>query len=79
MAAHDKIDIVKAISEMTRKNFIIPEDIKSEGAKSSWKKLKESKQNVEKERDTIREQFWAAFDAFVPSAVTSKLGEPVVA
>ena len=27
----------------------------------------------------IREQFWAAFDAFVPGAVASKLGEPVVA
>jgi hypothetical protein len=32
-----------------------------------------------RKRDLIREQFWAAFDAFVPSAVTSRLGEPVVA
>jgi hypothetical protein len=31
------------------------------------------------ERDLIREQFWAAFDAFVPGAVTGRLGEPVVA
>jgi hypothetical protein len=30
------------------------------------------------ERDVIREQFWAAFDAFVPGA-TSRLGERVSA
>lgn len=32
-----------------------PEDIKSEGARSSWKKLKESKLAIEKERDTERQ------------------------
>ena len=41
--------------------------------------LRGSRHEILQERDLIREQFWAAFDAFVPSAVTSKLGEPVVA
>jgi hypothetical protein len=31
------------------------------------------------ERDMIREQVWAAFDAFVPGAFAGKLGERVVA
>jgi lysophospholipase len=41
--------------------------------------LRGSRHEILQERDLIREQFWAAFDAFVPSAVTSRLGEPVVA
>jgi lysophospholipase len=41
--------------------------------------LRGSRHEILQERDLIREQFWAAFDAFVPGAVTSKLGEPVVA
>jgi lysophospholipase len=41
--------------------------------------LRGSRHEILQERDLIREQFWAAFDAFVPGAVTSRLGEPVVA
>jgi lysophospholipase len=41
--------------------------------------LRGSRHEILHERDLIREQFWAAFDAFVPGAVTSKLGEPIVA
>ena len=41
--------------------------------------LRGSRHEILQERDLIREQFWAAFDAFVPGAVTSKLGEPIVA
>jgi lysophospholipase len=41
--------------------------------------LRGSRHEILQERDLIREQFWAAFDAFLPSAVTSRLGEPVVA
>jgi lysophospholipase len=41
--------------------------------------LRGSRHEILQERDLIREQFWAAFDAFVPSAVASRLGEPVVA
>jgi lysophospholipase len=41
--------------------------------------LRGSRHEILQERDLIREQFWAAFDAFVPGAVASKLGEPVVA
>jgi lysophospholipase len=41
--------------------------------------LRGSRHEILQERDLIREQFWAAFDVFVPSAVTSKLDEPVVA
>lgn len=41
--------------------------------------LRGARHEILQERDLIREQFWAAFDAFVPGAVTSKLGEPVVA
>jgi lysophospholipase len=41
--------------------------------------LRGSRHEILQERDVIREQFWAAFDAFVPGAVASKLGERVVA
>jgi lysophospholipase len=41
--------------------------------------LRGSRHEILQERDLIREQFWAAFDAFIPSAVRSRLGEPVVA
>lgn len=41
--------------------------------------LRGSQHEILQERDLIREQFWAAFDAFVPSAVTSKLGTRAVA
>ena len=41
--------------------------------------LRGSRHEILQERDLIREQFWAAFDAFVPGAVTSRLGEPIVA
>jgi lysophospholipase len=41
--------------------------------------LRGSRHEILQERDLIREQFWAAFDAFVPGAVTGKLGEPAVA
>jgi lysophospholipase len=41
--------------------------------------LRGSRHEILQERDLIREQFWAAFDAFVPGAVASKLGEPIVA
>ena len=41
--------------------------------------LRGSRHEILQERDLIREQFWAAFDAFVPNAVTSRLGEPAVA
>ncbi len=41
--------------------------------------LRGSRHEILQERDLIREQFWAAFDAFVPGAVTSKLGESAVA
>ena len=41
--------------------------------------LRGARHEILQERDLIREQFWAAFDAFIPSAATSKLGERVVA
>ena len=33
---------------------------------------------IMQERDSIREQFWAAFDAFIPGAVPSRLGERAI-
>jgi lysophospholipase len=41
--------------------------------------LRGARHEILQERDMIREQFWAAFDAFVSSAATRKFGEPVVA
>jgi lysophospholipase len=41
--------------------------------------LRGSQHEILQERDLIREQFWAAFDAFVPGAATSRYGERVVA
>jgi lysophospholipase len=41
--------------------------------------LRGSRHEILQERDLIREQFWAAFDAFVPGAATSRYGERVVA
>ncbi len=37
--------------------------------------LRGARHEIMQERDAIREQFWAAFDAFVPGAVTGRLGE----
>jgi lysophospholipase len=34
--------------------------------------LRGSRHEILQERDTIREQFWAAFDAFVPGVALSK-------
>jgi lysophospholipase len=36
--------------------------------------LRGSRHEILQERDSIREQFWAAFDAFVPGATMSKAG-----
>jgi lysophospholipase len=36
--------------------------------------LRGSRHEILQERDAIRQQFWAAFDAFVPGAVLSKAG-----
>jgi lysophospholipase len=41
--------------------------------------LRGSRHEILHERDMIREQFWAAFDAFVPGAFAGKLSERVVA
>jgi len=41
--------------------------------------LRGSRHEILQERDMIREQFWAAFDAFVPGAFAGKLSERVVA
>jgi lysophospholipase len=41
--------------------------------------LRGARHEILQERDLIREQFWAAFDAFVSSAAAGKLGERVVA
>jgi lysophospholipase len=41
--------------------------------------LRGSRHEILQEKDLIREQFWAAFDAFVPGAVAGKLGERVPA
>jgi lysophospholipase len=41
--------------------------------------LRGARHEILQEKDLIREQFWAAFDAFVPGAVASKLGERVPA
>ena len=51
----------------------VPEDIKSESSKSSWKKLKESKKLVETERDTIRTErdtLRAEFETLKKTATT---------
>jgi lysophospholipase len=34
--------------------------------------LRGSRHEILQERDSIREQFWAAFDAFVPGVAMSK-------
>jgi lysophospholipase len=36
--------------------------------------MRGSRHEILQERDSIREQFWAAFDAFVPGVVMSKAG-----
>ena len=36
--------------------------------------LRGSRHEILQERDVIRQQFWAAFDAFVPGAALSKAG-----
>lgn len=41
--------------------------------------LRGARHEILQERDLVREQFWAAFDAFIPNAVTSSLAERVVA
>ena len=41
--------------------------------------LRGARHEMLQERDMIREQVWAAFDAFVPGAFAGKLGERVVA
>jgi lysophospholipase len=41
--------------------------------------LRGSRHEILQERDLIREQFWAAFDAFVPGAATGRYGERSVA
>jgi len=41
--------------------------------------LRGARHEILQERDLIREQFWAAFDAFVPSVSTRKFGESAVA
>jgi lysophospholipase len=41
--------------------------------------LRGARHEIMQERDAIREQFWAAFDAFVPGAVTGRLGERALA
>jgi lysophospholipase len=34
--------------------------------------MRGSRHEILQERDSIREQFWAAFDAFIPGVVMSK-------
>jgi lysophospholipase len=41
--------------------------------------LRGARHEIMQERDAIREQFWAAFDAFVPGAVTGRLSERALA
>jgi lysophospholipase len=41
--------------------------------------LRGARHEIMQERDAIREQFWAAFDAFVPGAVKGRMGERALA
>jgi lysophospholipase len=60
-ASDDKIVSSKAIEELA-----------SRLRAGSQLVLRGSRHEIMQERDTIREQFWAAFDAFIPGAVISK-------
>ena len=50
------------------------EDLASRLRGGSQIVLRGSRHEILQERDTIREQFWAAFDAFVPGVALSKAG-----
>jgi lysophospholipase len=50
------------------------EDFSSRLRAGSQLVLRGARHEILQERDSIREQFWAAFDAYVPGVVLSKAG-----
>ena len=63
-AGEDRIASSKAVEELSLRLKV-----------GSQILLRGARHEIMQERDAIREQFWAAFDAFVPGAVKGSLGE----
>jgi lysophospholipase len=60
-ASDDKIVVPKAVEELAIRLRAGSQIV-----------LRGSQHEIVQERDSIREQFWAAFDAFVPGVAMSK-------